>query len=447
MTTLLYSGNFGLGHELDTVLRAVHTLDGDVSLRVLLVGNGKGLAETRALVEELGLSNVEFRPAVPLPGLAELLAGGDIHVVSQRARTDGLIVPSKIYGSLAAGRPVVFIGPEHCEVARIVRDGRCGFVVEPGDVESTARVLGQLARDAELRRTMGQQAQQYYAENFGRKRSVAKIIHVIELAGGHGECEHLAGRTSGGERADRPSYGQTEIRGRARSRSGYGPVAAAITASFLVLMYGLTYRALAARLAAPASIAPVAAETLERLPLQIADWAGEGLPMDEEIAHATGADAYINRRYSCNSGLESVSLFAGCSVGGYERIIHRPEICYARSGWALTDRRVVELLLPDGVRLPCSIFQFSRGELNVERVTVLHYYVVDGQRCDDLSPLQSKLWRLGGTVGYVGRVLIACPAGIEIDGSPTERVCGFAIDSAPTIARLFQELRTDGGVE
>ena len=187
MVTLLYAGNLGLGHELETVLRAVHALDDDTNLRILLVGGGKGLAETRRLVEELGLPNIEFRPPVPLYRLTDLLASGDIHMVSQKPRTEGLIVPSKIYGTLAVGRPVIFVGPQECEVADIVRASGCGFVVAPGDVESTAQALSQLALDAELRRTMGQRARQYYGEKFGRERSVARIIDVIERAAGNGQ--------------------------------------------------------------------------------------------------------------------------------------------------------------------------------------------------------------------------------------------------------------------
>jgi len=194
MTTLLYSGNFGLGHGLDTVLRAVHALNGDTTLRVLLVGSGKGLAEIHRLVEELGLPNIEFRLPVPLYGLSDLLASGDIHFVSQKPKTEGLIVPSKIYGTLAVGRPVLFIGPQECEVADIVRASSCGFVVAPGDVESTAQALSQLALDAELRRTMGQRARRYYEEKFGRERSVARIIDVIERAAGNGRLTRFTDR-------------------------------------------------------------------------------------------------------------------------------------------------------------------------------------------------------------------------------------------------------------
>ena len=95
-------------------------------------------------------------------------------------------MPSKIYGTLAIGRPVVFVGPEHCEVAQIVRDSGSGFVIAPGAVECAAKAMRELALDAELRRRMGEHAKMYYAKNFGRKRSVAKIIDVIERVAGNG---------------------------------------------------------------------------------------------------------------------------------------------------------------------------------------------------------------------------------------------------------------------
>lgn len=185
MVTLLYSGNFGLGHDLETILRAFQTLNGDANLHLLLVGGGRAMADFRQLVTELKLENTEIRPSVPLYELSSLLACGDIHIVAQRPRTEGLIVPSKIYGTLAAGRPVIFIGPEHCEVAQIVHESVCGFVVAPGDVASAVNALRRLALDAGLRREMGERAKKYYQEKLGRKRSVAQIIDVIERVAGN----------------------------------------------------------------------------------------------------------------------------------------------------------------------------------------------------------------------------------------------------------------------
>jgi colanic acid biosynthesis glycosyl transferase WcaI len=183
MITLLYSGNFGLGHELDTILYAVHTLREEVTLRLLLVGTGREVARIRELITALGLDNAELRPPVPLDQLQDLLACGDVHIVAQKPCTEGLIVPSKIYGTLAVGRPTIFIGPENCDVARILRQSASGFIVVPGDVRSAAQVLKQLATDAPLRREMGRRARDYYRTNLGRRRSVSQIVNLIERVG------------------------------------------------------------------------------------------------------------------------------------------------------------------------------------------------------------------------------------------------------------------------
>jgi len=187
--TILYSGNFGLGHELDTILRAVREVKVDARIKVVLVGGGIGLAETKSLVQQLELTDTEFRPPVPLYRLPRLLAEGDIHLVAQKPRTEGLIVPSKIYGILAVGRPSLFVGPTDCEVSRIVRDSGSGFAVAPGDIQAAANALKQLAGDPELRRQMGERAKEYYEENFGRKRSVAKIITLIEQVAKNGHSQ------------------------------------------------------------------------------------------------------------------------------------------------------------------------------------------------------------------------------------------------------------------
>lgn len=193
MTTLLYSGNLGIGQELGTVLRAAAGLNGDGDLHVLIVGTGRGLPATRKLAAELQLHHVEFRDPVPLYRLPELLAGGDIHVICQQAGTEGLLVPSKIYSTLAMGRPSLFVGPRQCEVGRIIHESRSGYVVQPGDIEGAAKALSALVHSNALRARMGENGKKYYAQYFGRERSVARIIDVIEQAAGNGRSPATRG--------------------------------------------------------------------------------------------------------------------------------------------------------------------------------------------------------------------------------------------------------------
>jgi colanic acid biosynthesis glycosyl transferase WcaI len=180
MLTLLYSGNLGIGQDLSAVLYAVARLNGDGNLRILIVGGGKNLPTVKQLAGQLRLSQIEFRRPVPLYSLPELLAEGDIHVVCQKPGTEGLLVPSKIYSTLAAGRPILFVGPPHCEVARIVCDSQSGIVVEPGDLEGTMDALLTLQRSATVRRQMGVRAREYYEALFGKKQSILRLVDILE---------------------------------------------------------------------------------------------------------------------------------------------------------------------------------------------------------------------------------------------------------------------------
>lgn len=180
MLTLLYAGNLGLGHDLETLVLALAKMNGQANIKAVFVGEGKAKKQLLREVRDLEIRNVEFRPPVPLFKLPALLAEGDVHFVSQKAGTQGLIVPSKIYSTLAARRPSIFIGPCDCEPAIIVKESKSGFVIEPGDVDGTIEALTKLTNDSKLLLEMGERAKSYYQDHFGRQKSIASIINVIE---------------------------------------------------------------------------------------------------------------------------------------------------------------------------------------------------------------------------------------------------------------------------
>jgi hypothetical protein len=174
--------------------------------------------------------------------------------------------------------------------------------------------------------------------------------------------------------------------------------------------------------------------------MQIGSWTGHDVPLDKTIVRATGSDAHISRRYSRRSGPESVSLYIACGVDARALMPHRPEVCYISAGWTLQDRHSMELSLHDGTTLPCSIFHFSRGGLNAERIVVLDYFVVDGWYCGDVSLLRSRAWRGSGTVDYVVQVQIIASTATLRNDSAKELVVDFGVDSASAIARLFENI-------
>jgi len=216
-------------------------------------------------------------------------------------------------------------------------------------------------------------------------------------------------------------------------------IIAAITATFLILILGLGYRVLAARLAAPGDATPISSAILEQFPMQVGDWTGREVPLDEAIVRATDTDAHINRSYSRNNGLEFVSLYIATGVKARDLMPHRPEVCYTGAGWTLTDKRSMELPLSDGTELPCNVMQFSRGTLTKKKVVVLDYYIVDGEYSSDVSLLRSKAWRGSGTVRYVAQVQITTAISpSQTADSATKSVSAFAVESASLISQLFE---------
>jgi colanic acid biosynthesis glycosyl transferase WcaI len=128
---VVYSGNMGLAHEFDTVLDAAESLRGQ-RVVFLFIGEGPRRVEVEAAARLRGIDNIRFLPSQPADKLSESLSAADAHLVTMRSNLCGLVVPSKVYGVLAAGRPCLFVGPADSEAARLIRETDSGFVVEPG---------------------------------------------------------------------------------------------------------------------------------------------------------------------------------------------------------------------------------------------------------------------------------------------------------------------------
>jgi len=128
---VMYSGNMGLAHPFDAVLDAADRVQQDDRDEVLLlfVGEGPRKAALQEQVERRGLSNVRFLPFQPRERLAESLSAADLHLVTMQPELEGLVVPSKLYGALGAGRPVLFLGPPGSEAARVIAETDCGTVL------------------------------------------------------------------------------------------------------------------------------------------------------------------------------------------------------------------------------------------------------------------------------------------------------------------------------
>ena len=176
---VLYSGNLGLAHDLATITASIASLRGDKRFQFLFVGSGGRRAELSAFVAEQDIHSVELRPYVQRESLSESLAAGDIGLVTQRDSCCGSVVPSKVYGLLAAGRPILFIGPEAATPARIIARFHCGWHVRVGDDAYLTKLLQQLADHPEDVRQAGMNARQALLDHFDLPHGVARILSIL----------------------------------------------------------------------------------------------------------------------------------------------------------------------------------------------------------------------------------------------------------------------------
>lgn len=173
-----YAGNFGHSQDLDTLLRAaglVAAEQGDVQF--LLVGDGSRAEFVRRAARQL--PNVRVAPFQPEERLEDVLAAADLSVIPLRSGLTRFCVPSKVYSILASGRPVGAAVDADSEVARLVRDGDCGFRVDPDDAESMAREILRLARDREMARGQGRRGREAGERCGSRERALSDYENLL----------------------------------------------------------------------------------------------------------------------------------------------------------------------------------------------------------------------------------------------------------------------------
>ena len=171
---VLYSGNLGLAHSFDEILDAAAILQTSApEVLFLFIGEGprRKLVEQEAKKREL--SSIRFLPPQPWKDLPQSLSAAALHLVSLRESLSGLVVPSKFYGGMAAGRPCLFIGPGNSEIARLIRESQAGKVVSDGESLAEA-ILGYL-REPEKRLADGARARQ-----LGLRSTLKNAVHAFK---------------------------------------------------------------------------------------------------------------------------------------------------------------------------------------------------------------------------------------------------------------------------
>ncbi len=152
----LYAGNMGEKQGLQTIIEMARCIQDHTEIVVVL--SGEGAARARLVDSARGLANVRFLGLYPVDRLNELLNMADIHLLPQRPEAADLLMPSKLGGMLASGRPVVAGAREGTQVAEMVKE--CGVVVPPDEPNAVAEAVLCLAADPDARRVLGRKARE-----------------------------------------------------------------------------------------------------------------------------------------------------------------------------------------------------------------------------------------------------------------------------------------------
>ncbi|MGH2971494.1 MAG: glycosyltransferase family 4 protein [Gaiellaceae bacterium] len=179
---VMHSGNVGHAQNLDALVRATTFLRDLDDLVVAVIGGGARRSALVELAERLETDDVRFFDYQPRELLSLTLSAADVHVVGLARGLAGYVVPSRLYGILAAGRPVIVAADAESETARVVLGERCGVVVPPGRPELLAQTI-RAAHDGELDLAeMGRRAREYVVREadrlvaFDRYRSMLREL-------------------------------------------------------------------------------------------------------------------------------------------------------------------------------------------------------------------------------------------------------------------------------
>jgi colanic acid biosynthesis glycosyl transferase WcaI len=177
---VMYSGNLGLAHSFHEILEAARALQPKrADIVFLMVGDGPRLAQLKTKAAELSLSNVRFLPSQPFETLSAVLKAADVHLVTMVPETCGLVVPSKLYGIFAAGRPCLFVGPQQSEAALLIREYECGSVVSCG--AELASAIIHWSDHPDLLNAAGLRAQRA-ATNFTADVAATEFSRLLQLS-------------------------------------------------------------------------------------------------------------------------------------------------------------------------------------------------------------------------------------------------------------------------
>jgi glycosyltransferase involved in cell wall biosynthesis len=176
---VLHAGNLGFYGAWETLLAAARILSNE-NTGFVFIGDGANRAALESAARDL--PNVKFAPFRPVAQIAHVMMGGDLHIITVKRGLEGVVVPSKLYSTLAAGRPILAVAPPDSDAARIVVESECGLAADPDDPAAVVAAIRQLRAQPARLAEMGRRARETAAK-YARVNELERFIAVIESVG------------------------------------------------------------------------------------------------------------------------------------------------------------------------------------------------------------------------------------------------------------------------
>ncbi|HWB01148.1 MAG TPA: glycosyltransferase family 4 protein [Pirellulales bacterium] len=180
----MYSGNLGMCQRLEDVVNAAGKLNHRSDIRFLIVGEGARKQQLRDQASKLRLNNLEFLPYQPKSRLGESLTAPDVHLIPLDERVTQFLMPSKLYGVLAAGIATVAVAPVTSDLAKVVRDAQCGVVVPNGNPAALADAIAWCADHPEELAAMGRRGRELAVAEYDRRSVTRRFGDLLEEVAG-----------------------------------------------------------------------------------------------------------------------------------------------------------------------------------------------------------------------------------------------------------------------
>lgn len=174
---IFYSGNMGLAHDFDTLLPVLLDLGADPRFLFRFSGAGPRRADVEAACAHL--PHCEFAGYHGREQLGDIFGANDVGLVTQLPETAGTLVPSKVYGILAAGRPVLFVGPASATAARLIQEHQVGWQIDNGNPAGLLALLHRLLRNPQSVEDAGRRARILFENQFELHLQVSRLLDIL----------------------------------------------------------------------------------------------------------------------------------------------------------------------------------------------------------------------------------------------------------------------------